>query len=74
MSKSKPLKVIQETSTGKNTVFKNTQTDVNHSLPTVIKKIESGELEKYHIVRPKNGEPYPRSNPDKSGNNNIETK
>lgn len=66
------LQTVKETGTGRNTHIKDTKTGVTHSVETVIKKITQGDYPNHHVVTPKNGKPYPRSNPDNKTGNNID--
>ena len=70
----KALKVIEENSTGRNTKFINENSGRTFSAEQVIQQIENGNptYEDYHVVEPKNGEKYVRSNPDNSSKNNLE--
>lgn len=64
------LTVISETKTGVNKQFHDNSTNQNLSRNQLVKKIEKGEYDDYH-VRVINGIKYPVSNPDPSKTNNL---
>lgn len=72
--KIKNLIVKEETDTGLNTSYLNTNTGRTISREQAIEQINNHNptYEGYHVVEPKNGVPYVRSNPDQSKKNNIE--
>lgn len=72
--KIKNLIVKEETDTGLNTSYLNTNTGRTISREKAVEQITKNNptYEGYHVVTPKNGVPYVRSNPDQSKKNNIE--
>ena len=68
--KGKPIEVTQETSTGRNTFFRNKSTGKNMSRPDFVNAINKGQYPEYHI-RKIHGVNTPASNPDKSEDNNL---
>ena len=62
--------VTQQSETGRNTQFKNTQTGEEKTRAQIVKDIESGNLPGYH-VRKIDGVKTPVSNPDNSEKNNL---
>lgn len=65
------LVVVEESKTGMNERFLDTKTNKTHSREVIIKKIEKGHYDDYHIVTRTDGTKYPRSNPDGKNNNNL---
>ena len=65
------VKVTKESSTGRNINFKDNSTGVNMTRAQFVKKIESGQYQKYHI-RKINEVKTPVSNPDDSSKNNLD--
>lgn len=72
MSK-KRRKTIQETATGGNKKFINLQNLTEEQRKTLVKKIEDGKIEGYHILK-KGRKKWPRSNPDRNKSNNLDLK
>lgn len=68
------LKKSQESETGLNTEFVNTQSGRHVSLENVIKQIEKNNpnYKDYTVVHNPNGTDYVRSKPDNKKSNNIE--
>jgi hypothetical protein len=62
--------VTQQSDTGRNTRFKNTQTGEEKTRAQTVKDIEAGKLPGYH-VREIDGVRTPVSNPDNSEKNNL---
>ena len=62
--------VTQQSDTGRNTRFKNTQTGAEKTRAQIVKDIEAGKLPGYH-VREIDGVKTPVSNPDNSERNNL---
>ncbi|CAH6838015.1 conserved hypothetical protein [Vibrio chagasii] len=67
----KRVTTTQESSSGRNTKFRDNYTGENMTRTQFVKKIESGEYSKYH-VREINGVKTPVSNPDPSKDNNLD--
>lgn len=65
------LEVVQESSTGLNQKFRDTQTNEILNRGEVNNRIKQGEYPDYHTAKI-NGHNVPRSNPDKSRNNNLD--
>lgn len=74
MSKQKDLKVREESATGRNVSFVNTNSGRTIPVEQAVRQIDIGNptYSGYHVVRPVHGQPYVRSNPDGSKVNNIE--
>lgn len=70
MTKKPRLNVVDESSTGLNRKFEDTATGDILSRGKVADKIEQGQYPGYHIMN-KGGKRIPRSNPDKSKDNNL---
>lgn len=66
----KSVKVVAESSSGRNTKFLDTKTRRIMSSPQFVKAIENGVYEGYH-VRKINGVKTPCSNPDDSTKDNL---
>lgn len=66
----KRIVVTKESSSGRNTQFKDTKTGATMTRNQFVNKINSGVYKNYH-VRNINGVKTPASNPDKSKNNNL---
>lgn len=66
----KPVKVTQETDTGRNTHFKDVTTGVSMTRAQFVNAIEAGKYPNYH-VREVNGVKTPVSNPDGKEKNNL---
>jgi hypothetical protein len=66
----KRLSVTHENKTGRNTNFHDNLTGENLTRAALVKHIERGDFEKYH-VRVIRGIKTPVSNPDKSKDNNL---
>ena len=66
----KNIKVTNETSTGRNTQFRDPTTGNNMNRTRFVKEIENGKYPGYH-VRVLNGVKTPVSNPDSSTKNNL---
>lgn len=66
----KRLKVTRESDTGRNQRFRDTRTGEEMSRSEVVRRIEGGQYENYH-VREINGVKTPVSNPDSSEGNNL---
>ncbi len=66
----KKLKVIAETASGANKLFKDTSSNNVMTRAQVVKKIENGTYTEYH-VREINNVKYPVSNPDGKLKNNL---
>ena len=66
----KRLKVTRESETGRNQRFLDTRTGEEMSRSEVVRRIEQGEYQNYHI-REINGIKTPASNPDGSEANNL---
>ena len=64
------LVVTQQSDSGRNEHFKNTQTGQDKTRAQTLKDIKAGKLLGYHI-RVINGVETPVSNPDNSENNNL---
>lgn len=62
--------VTQQSDTGRNIRFRNTQTGEEKTRAQLVKDIESGKLPGYH-VREIDGVKTPVSNPDNSEKNNL---
>ena len=71
MPKKPRLKVTEEGPTGRNEKFEDTRTGQRMTRREVVKKIESGQYEDYH-VRKINNVKTPVSNPDTTKNNNLD--
>ena len=69
----KKRKTIQETATGGNKKFINLQNLTEEQRKTLVKKIEDGRIEGYHIMK-KGRKKWPRSNPDRNKRNNLDPK
>lgn len=67
----KRVTVTQESDTGRNQKFHDNKTGDDMTRTQFVKKIETGEYEKYH-VRKVNGIKTPVSNPDSKTNNNLD--
>ena len=68
--KAKPVIVIDESDTGRNRKFKDTNTGDEMTRAGFVKKINKGDYEGYH-VRKVNGLNTPVSNPDCSTSDNL---
>jgi hypothetical protein len=66
----KRLRVTQESETGRNERFRDTRTGETLSRGEVVRRIESGRYDDYHVRRI-NGVKTPVSNPDRSEGNNL---
>ena len=66
----KRVKVIEETSSGRNEIFKDIGNNLTMTRAQFVKKIEDGKYPDYHI-RKINNTKTPVSNPDGSENNNL---
>lgn len=66
----KPVIVIRETPSGRNTSFQNTRTGNTMTRTQFVNQIEHGNYPGYH-VRVVNGVKTPASNPDRSQRNNL---
>lgn len=66
----KRVSVTRESSTGRNTQFRDNWTGKTMSSPQFVRSIENGQYPHYH-VRVINHVPTPVSNPDRSTNNNL---
>ena len=66
----KRVSVTQQSSTGRNTQFRDNYTGRKMSTPQFVRQIRNGNYENYH-VRIINGVATPVSNPDSSTNNNL---
>ena len=71
MATRKTVKSIAETSTGRNTQFKDVSSGHIMSRSSFVKAIENGKYNGYH-VRKIHGIKTPVSNPDHSSNNNLD--
>jgi ribosome recycling factor len=69
----KTRKTIKETPTGGNKKFVNLKDLTEEQRKTLVKKIEAGKVEGYHIMK-KNRKKWPRSNPDRKKTNNLDPK
>jgi ribosome recycling factor len=67
----KTRKTIKENSTGGNKKFINLKNLTEEQRKTLVKKIENGEIDGYHIMK-KGRKKWPRSNPDRSKKNNLD--
>ncbi len=67
----KRITVTQESDTGRNKKFHDNKTGEDLTRAQLVKKIEKGEYEDYH-VRKINNVKTPVSNPDSSKNNNLD--
>lgn len=68
----KRLTVMQESSTGLNTLIHDNYTGSNMTRVQAVHKIENGEYPKYHVRTQKDtGIKFIASNPDRSKNNNL---
>jgi len=63
--------VTKESESGRNVRFRDTKTGTEMSREGLVRKIEGGQYENYHI-RDINGVKTPVSNPDSSENNNLD--
>jgi hypothetical protein len=70
VSRKARVEVTRETSTGRNTQFRDTRTGHVMSRGEFVQRIERGDYDGYH-VRKVNGVPTPASNPDGSDGNNL---
>lgn len=66
----KRIKVIRESSTGRNEMFHDNYTGAEMSRAQFVREIEQGSYPNYH-VRTVGGVKTPVSNPDKTRNNNL---
>lgn len=68
------LKATQETNSGLNTRFVNTESNRTFSREHVISQINNGNsnYDNYHVVNKNDGTSYVRSNPDSKKTNNLE--
>ncbi len=66
----KRVTTTEETTTGRNTKFRDNFTGSNMSRAQFVKQIKDGAYPKYH-VRKINGVNTPVSNPDSARNNNL---
>lgn len=66
----KRVSVIQESSSGRNQIYKDNYTGDIMTRNQFVNKINKGKYENYH-VRVINNVSTPVSNPDKSSNNNL---
>lgn len=71
MAKKKPLKVVDESVSGRNRKFEDTRTKEVMTRAQAVKAIEAGKYPDYHI-RKINDIKTPVSNPDKSKSNNLD--
>ena len=71
MSKKPRVRVIKESETGLNEQFLDVKTNRVMSRREFADAIERGEYPDYHVMR-MNNKRIPRSNPDKSKNNNLD--
>ena len=67
----KRITVTKESGTGRNQQFHDNKTGADMSRAQLVKQIESGKYEDYH-VRKVNGLKTPVSNPDSSSDNNLD--
>ncbi len=67
----KRITVTQESDTGRNKKFHDNKTGEDLTRAQLVRKIEKGEYEDYH-VRKINNVKTPVSNPDSSKNNNLD--
>lgn len=67
----KRISVIRESDSGRNQEFRDNRTGSRMSRPELVKKIENGAYDNYH-VRKINGVKTPVSNPDRSERNNLD--
>lgn len=70
----KNLRTIKESSSGRNLKSKNIVTGKRSENKSLIKKAKAGKLPGYHVVKPKKGKEFLRSNPDKKSKNNLDPK
>jgi hypothetical protein len=68
----KPYRTIAETRTGRNIRSKNIKTGKKPLNKALISRVKQGKLRGYHVVKPKRGAKYLRSNPDRSRGNNLD--
>lgn len=66
----KRLSVIKESKTGRNEVFWDAKLGIAITRGKLVKKIRTGNYPGYHVMK-SNGVDTPRSNPDKSKDNNL---
>ena len=66
----KRISVTRETSTGRNTQFRDNYTGTTMTRTQFVREIKSGNYDNYHI-RNINGIETPVSNPDHSSRNNL---
>lgn len=74
MTKKKPLKTTQETSTWKNIKSINLNTLTEKQNKDLIKKAEKGQLPWYHVVKQKGKKKFLRSNPNRKKKDNLDPK
>lgn len=74
LKKKKPLKTIEEASTGRNTKSINLNNLTKKQNEELIKKAEQWKLSWYHVVKPKGEKKFLRSNPDRRKRNNLDPK
>jgi hypothetical protein len=67
----KRITVTKESGTGRNQQFHDNKTGENMSRAQLVKQIEAGKYDDYH-VRKVNGLKTPVSNPDSSSDNNLD--
>jgi len=72
--KDKKLRMIEQSESGLNTRFINTETNRTISREQAISQIEKGNpsYSDYHVVRNPKGLDFIRSNPDEKTKNNLE--
>lgn len=66
----KPVEVVRESDSGRNTRFRDTDTGREMSRPEFVKEIREGNYPGYHVRRV-NDVPTPVSNPDGKDRNNL---
>ena len=67
----KTVRTTRETKTGRNTEFRDKNTEKNMTRSTFVKEIKKGNYSGDYHVRVINGVSTPVSNPDKSKGNNL---
>jgi len=65
------IQKVNESATGRNVTFRDNQTNQILTRAQVVQKIESGDIQGYHI-RKINGIKTPCSNPDNTTSNNLD--
>jgi len=71
MSDDPRLEVIDEESSGRNRMFRDSETDEILTLQQVTQRIRAGRYPDYHIMH-RDGKEIPRSNPDGNKVDNLE--